>query len=339
MPEEDGSNPPSRNPDSQSLGQDPRANLPEQSVMGNKPASRSNQQEEDSEKPTGRVHWINHATFYLSVILAILTGGTIRVYYLQLNQMIVATQATQAAAYDACMSAKIARQTLIDYEAGAADAHSVATGTIAQASAAISSESGILSLGTGLIPRTTPALPTEFPKYWNKFGIAFTYGNVGKAAVRSLRLKFTVQLLPQGIEPDPRNPNTYYDSARAAILQPGPAAATNPNIIDQNNKFVVLPDDKQLEDFQSGNTYITSFGRADYVDTFGVKHWQRFCGYFDNSPAQIPKAPAKPKLRHPQCTDFNEADSNLLYPIPQTPSAPPASVNIVEEITCTAPKR
>src|SRR5205807_10424064 len=114
--------------------------FPEQGVMANKPATRSDQEEEDSEKPTGKVHWINHATFYLSVILAILTGGTIRVYYLQLNQMIVATKATQYAAYDACISAKIARQTLLDYEAGAADAHSVATGTIAQASAAISSD-------------------------------------------------------------------------------------------------------------------------------------------------------------------------------------------------------
>lgn len=338
MPEEDGSNSPSRNADSQSLGHDPRPDLPEQSVMGKNPATRPDQEEDDSEKPTGRVHWINHATFYLSVILAILTGGTIRVYYLQLQQMIVATKATEDAAYDACMSAKIARQTLLDYEAGAADAHSVATGTIAQASAAISAESGSLSLTGARISSGSPGMLPDFPKNWNKFGIAFVYGNVGKSVVRNVRIKFTVQLLPQGVDPDPQNKNTYHDYARATVLQPGPPVSSNPYIIDQNNKFVV-PDDAQLADFQAGKTYIATFGRADYEDSFGVKHWQRFCAFFDNSPAELLVSPSIPKMRHTACTDYNRTDSNLLYPIPRTPATSLASNSIVQDIVCVPPKR
>jgi hypothetical protein len=300
--------------------------------MANKTATRSDQEEEDSEKPTGRVHWINHATFYLSVILAILTGGTIRVYYLQLNQMIIATKATRDAAYDACISAKIARQTLLDYETGAVDAHSVATGTIAQASAAISSESGILSLGTVQVsPGMTSGFPT-FAKTLNKLGLAFTYANVGKSAVKSIRIRYTVQLLPHDIEPDPQNKNTYYDPIKATILQPGSPSLTSPNIIDQDNKFVV-PDDKQLDDFTSGKTYVSAFGRADYEDTFGVKHWQMFCGFIDNAPFE---QTAHPKLRHEKCAFYNRQDSNLLYSIPRM-SAPTASASIMEEIVCKAP--
>jgi hypothetical protein len=332
VPEEDGSNPPSRNPDSQPLGQDPRTNLPEQGVMGNKTATRSDQEKEDSEKPTGKVHWINHATFYLSVILAILTAGTIVVYYLQLQQMIIATKATQSAAYDACMSAKIARQTLLDYEAGTADSHSVAAGTIAQASVAISNESGILSLGTARISGTTSVLPLEFQKNSNKFGIAVSYSDVGKSAVRKLRIRFTVQLLPHGIEPDPQNKNIYYDSVKTPILQPGPTSLLNPNIVDQDNKFVI-PDDKQLGDFTSGKTYISSFGRADYEDTFGVIHWQTFCAVIDNAPFE---QTSHPKFRHEKCALYNRQDSNLLYSIPRM-SAPIASASIVEEIACKAP--
>jgi hypothetical protein len=337
VPEENRSDSPSGNTDSQSLGQNPSTNLPKQRVVGNKSTTSSDQEEEDSDKPTGKVHWINHATFYLSIILAILTAGTIRVYYLQLSQMIVATQATQDAAYDACMSAKIARQTLLDYEAGAVDAHSVATGTIAQASATISSESGVLSLGTGTInPAYTSGL-VDFQGKWNKFGIAFSYSNVGKSAVKSARIKFTVQLLPRGVEPDPHSKNTYYDFAKATILQPGPASLTNPNIIDQNGKFLV-PNDTQVADFKSGITYIASFGRADYEDTFGVKHWQTFCGYFDNAIPEVQDSPAKTKLQHEKCTDYNSADSNLLYPIPQAASGPRPSNKAVEEIVCTPPK-
>lgn len=331
MPEEDGSNPPSRNPNSQSLGQNPGTDLPEQGIMGNKAAARSDQQKKDSESPSGQIHWINYATFFLSVILAILTAGTIVVYYLQLQQMLVATKATQEAAYDACMSAKIARQTLLDYEAGAADAHTIATGTIAQASAAISSESGILSLGTAQTGTTS-----GFPQNWNKFGIAFAYGNAGKSPVKKVRIRFTVQLLPHGIEPDLQNRNIYYDIARATILQPGPQSFTSPNIIDKNNKFVV-PDDKQLADFKSGELYIASFGRADY-ESFGVQHWQTFCGYFDNSTPERPVSSGETNLRHEKCTSYNRADSNLLYPIPQAPLAPLAPASAVEAITCTPPK-
>ncbi len=337
MPQENGSNPPSGNPDGQPFGQDPRTNLPEQGVMSNEPTTRSYQEEEDSQKPTGRVHWINHATFYLSIILAILTAGTIRVYYLQLNQMIIATKATQNAAYDACMSAKIARQTLLEYEAGEADSHSAASGTVAQASIAIRDESGFLSMGTTR-PFVMPPLAgqdqaslEEAAKTWKSIDVYFSYNDIGKSGLTNVLIKFTVQLLPHGYEPRVTDKNVYHDTAKGNV-NPNQPVLTRPNIIDKDNHFI---DRKtvNMDDFNSGQTYIASFGRADYVDVFGVHHWQTFCGTFDNYPFD---PTSSTQLRHEACAAYNQQDSNLLYPLPQY-TQPKISPSAIDEIVCKAP--
>ncbi len=332
MPEENGSDSPSRNPDSQALRQDPRTNLPEQSIVGDKPANRSDQQEENSESPSGQVHWINYGTFYLSVILAILTLGTIVVYYLQLQQMIVATKATQGAAYDACMSAKIARQTLLAYQTGVADSHSIAMGTVAQASAAIRGESGTLVLGTVHLNSGLQQAGIDQSKIKNKLDLAFTYTNMGKSAVHNVRIKVTVQLLPHGIEPQYSSKNLFKDSFDIGVMPSGEGTFADPNFIDKDNKFVI-PDDGQAEDFRIGKLYVASFGRADYVDVFGVPHWQTFCGFFDNYPADR----THPEIRHKACAQFNRQDSNLLYSIPSN-IATTSTTPTVEDIVCTPPK-
>jgi len=332
VPEENRSDSPSRNPDSQSFAQNPRADSPEQGVMSNKPTSQPDQEEQDSEQPTGRVHWINHATFYLSVIPAVLTAGTIRVYYLQLNQIVVATRAAQDSAYAACISAKIARQTLLEYRAGEVDAHSVASGTVAQASAAIQGESGSIIMNTGLsiMPGSTP--PSADPKDWQKLNLAFNYGNTGKSFIKNARFTFTVQLLPHGIEPDLSSKTVFHDTVRQSVIAPGTITSAIPAMIDKDNKFISSNDIK-MDDFRSGNTYVVSFGRADYTDMFGVSHWQTFCGFFDNSPRDS----LHHEVLHVKCAAYNRQDSNLLYSLsPGIDSKLPALS--VEEIVCVPPK-
>jgi hypothetical protein len=309
--------------------------------MGNKGATRPDQQEDNSESPSGRVHWINYATFFLSVTLAILTAGTIRVYYLQLNQMIIATNATQDAAYDACISAKIARQTLLEYQSGEADSHSIAAGTVAQASVAIREQSGFLSLSVGreasiaVQPGSNPSSLMETAKEWKTLDLAFTYGVTGKSSIRNARIKYTVQALSHGTEPNPTDNKLYSDTIRASVLNPGNLTMQRPTrIIDHNNK-PINADDVVMDDFRSGKLYIASFGRADYTDIFGVGHWQTFCGYFDNFPTEFEGGIAQ--LKHVKCADYNRQDSNLLYPVPQFgPSTNLPSA--VENIVCTAPK-
>jgi hypothetical protein len=97
MPEKNGSDSPSGNPNGETFGKNPGADLPKEGVMSYKGAADPDQEEEGSEKPTGRIHWINHATFYLSVILAVFTLATVRVYYLQLNRMVEANKINREA--------------------------------------------------------------------------------------------------------------------------------------------------------------------------------------------------------------------------------------------------
>jgi len=311
--------------------------------MGNNSASDPDHEEEDSEKPSGRIHWINHATFYLSLILAVLTAGTLRVYWRQLDQMIVATHASQESAYAACMSAKIARQTLLEYQTSEADTHVAASGTIAQASVAIREESGFLSMGTThsiAIPILQPPNPAgqdqtslqDVAKNWKDLDVFFSYSDIGKSALTNIRLKFTVQLLPHSDEPKLTDKGGYYDIAKASVLNPNQPVSMRPNIVDKDNKFI---DRKKInmDDFNAGRTYIASFGRADYVDIFGVPHWQTFCGFFDNYPAD---PNSSHQLRHENCAAYNQQDSNLLYPLPRY-TEPKASIPAIDEIVCKAP--
>lgn len=193
MPDENRSAPPSGDANRETLRQNPRTNLPEQSIMGTQSTADPNEEEEDSEKPTGKVHWINHATFYLSVILAVLTAGTIRVYYLQLQQMIHVTQATEDAAYDACMSAKIARRTLLELQSGEADTHRLVAGTVAQASASTLGESAFLTV----VP---PGLAAD-PKAGQNLNLAMQLVNIGRTPAKNVKTRVTARLLKTNEEP------------------------------------------------------------------------------------------------------------------------------------------
>jgi hypothetical protein len=117
-------------------------------------------EEENAKRPDRKPHWINYATFLLEVILAFLAIGTLVIYALQLNQMIRATKATGDAAYDACLSAKIARQTLIEYQSGEADTHNTASATVAQVAVTTRGESPILATAVNLSGQPTPQTTT-----------------------------------------------------------------------------------------------------------------------------------------------------------------------------------
>jgi hypothetical protein len=244
--------------------------------------------------------------------------------------MIIATKATQNAAYDACMSAKIARQTLIEYQTGESDSHSAAMGAVAQASAAIQSGSAFLALTTGsryIIPQPGTDPTDNDPKNWKKLDLLFTYANIGRSNAKNTLIKFTVQILPQGTEPEPTNKKFYADIARG-VISPGNMSMSTPHMIDKDGKFI-SSNDVSMDDFRSGKIYVASFGRADYADVFGIPHWQTFCGYFDNSPTDS----ARRDIQHPKCGAYNRQDSNLLYPLPQF-SKSIQQPSIMEEIVC-----
>jgi hypothetical protein len=331
MPKEDGSGSPSGNPKDETLGPSPRTNLPKQRVVSNDSEADPNYEEEGSEKPTGRIHWINHATFYLSIILAVLTAGTLRVYWLQLQQMIEVTRATQDSAYDACMSAKIARQTLLDFQTGEQDSHNSASSSMAQASAAARGQAGLLTLNLGktMLPTSVPA--DNDTKKWTSLDMTFFFSNIGRSSIKNLHIDFTVQILPQGTEPNIAGRKPHLNKTRSGIIQPGEAFAVGTIIIDSNGK-VLKQDDIPMEDFRSGRIWLVDFGRAEYQDIFGISHWQTFCGRIDNFSLDT----EHPEMQHPKCLDYNRQDSNLLFSVSSPASFSPAAP--IEEIKCIVPK-
>lgn len=332
MPEENGSDTPTGNPEGEALGQNPRSNLPEQRIVGKKSAEDPNQKEDDSEKPSGRVHWINYATFILSVILAVLTAGTIVVYYLQLKEMIHATNAAQDGAYAACMSAKIARSTLLELQSGEQDTHNAAAGTMLQASAAAQGQSGFLAM-TMSRAFTFTSPDDSNPKNWKDLSnTVFNFSNLGRTSIRDLRIAFTVQVLPQDMEPKNMRNTKHLNTQRGGIIPPGTSSGAEPFITDKDGKIIHV-DAIPMEDFRSGKIWVVNYGHAEFKDIFGTNHWQTFCGYWDTT-SQVNQS--HPKERHNQCADFNRQDSNLLFSMPKAETT--HSISPVEEIVCTAPK-
>ena len=332
MPDQNGGQSPSGNSEGQSLAQHPTIDLPQQRVVGEDGAHDPQQKKNGSDKGPGKVHWINHATFWSQLGLFIIGIGALVIYYQQLQQMIGATKAAQGAAYDACMSAKIARNTLLEYQAGESDTRGAAAGTVAQAAASVRQTAAIMNIGVARRPSNEPQPLIDDPKTWKTLNVAFTYGNIGRSAAKNVQFKYTVQLLPHGTEPNPNQKGLYSDSGYAGIIQPGDLSFAGVNVVDATG-HVITPTDEQMEQFRSGKLYMASFGRVDYADIFGIHHWQRFCGYQDNWPFD----PSKPVLRHKGCGEYNGQDSNFIYSIPTTLQTKQATQPI-DEISCPVPK-
>ncbi|MGA3371684.1 MAG: hypothetical protein ABSC48_07985 [Terracidiphilus sp.] len=338
MPKENGSGSPPGNPKDETLGQSPRTNLPEQCVVSNDGEADPDYEEEGSEKPTGRIHWINHATFYLSIILAVLTAGTLRVYYLQLQQMARQTASAESSSYAACVSAQIARQTLLEVQSGEADSHNAASGTLVQATAETRGNSPLLTFGALWTSPTqqSQSQSNGMPQNWDNVKFGLTISNVGKTAAQRVRVKYASQILAQGDDPAFQGENIPFDYINEGVLAPsffqGPTVAAL-RLLDKKGKPIGDLPRAQSEELQSGKQYIAIFGRADYRDTFGMDHWQTFCVGVD---AFQPDMAALPKMRHSVCGNHNEIDKNLIYSIPNQTTGTAASTPIAE-IKCIAP--
>jgi hypothetical protein len=281
--------------------------------MGNEGAPDPDDEQNGSESPSGKLHWINHATFYLSLILAVLTLGTFRVYWLQLQQMEKQTTAAESSSYAACMSAQIARQTLLEVQSGEADTHGAASATVAHATVTVRLDSPLFSF----VPTITYQSPVqEEPKNWDGVHFALAIFNVGLTAAKRVRVKYATQLLPQADDPSLFDSSIRYDSAQTGVATPnafqgGPVSA-GLRYLDKHGKPIGPLNREQLEDLRTGKLYLVIFGRAEYGDTFGLDHWQTFCAMVDRFQSDLTALPSK-KMRHGVCGDYNDMDKNLIY--------------------------
>jgi hypothetical protein len=291
-----------------------------------------------SESPTGKVHWINHATFILSIILAVLTAGTLRVYYLQLKQMARQTTSAESSSYAACISAQITRQTLLEVQSGEADSHNASSGTLVQATAETRGQSPLLAFGALSTSPTQPGQSQSngIPQNWDNMTFGLSISNVGRTAAQRVQVKYATEILAQADGLDFQSHNIPFDYLGAGVLAPsyfqGPTVASL-RFLDKTGKPIGILQHAQLEDLRVGKQYIAMFGRADYRDTFGMEHWQTFCVAFD---AFQPDMTGLPKMRHEDCAEHNGIDKNLIYSIPTKTTGTAVSTPIAE-IKCVAP--
>jgi hypothetical protein len=323
VPEENGSQAPTGNTESQPLAQNPSVSFPKKGEVGQGSTDDPYNKENASNGNAGKVHWVNHATFWSQIGIFIIGIFALAIYYQQLQQMIDATRATQDAAYDACISAKIARQTLIELQAGTSDTHNLVTGTIAQASATTLSESAVLTING-------PGLAGDV-KSGQKVSMGIQISNIGKTPARGVQIHVTARLVKEDEEPDFTKPH-YMDPVYTGVVYPGLAIGGLMDLRDESGKQVIL-DDTQVQNFRSGQTYIVSFGKAEYRDIFGVSHWLTFCGYNDLRVLN----PEDHSMHHQKCAAYNNADTNQYLSAPK-PLSDQIKSTPIEDIACPAPK-
>ena len=129
--------------------------------------------------------------------------------------------------------------------------------------------------------------------------------NKGKTPARIFSASMVVDYVLNGKSPD----FSYQFGVNHAVgIWPpqSPLTLTVPLLkIDQGSggavsRFLTL---KEFEALSNGGAYMVIYGRANYLDIFGVKHWLHYCAawvHSDKGPSITSKA----------CSDYNDTDGN-----------------------------
>jgi hypothetical protein len=110
----------------------------------------------------------------------------------QLEEMKNSTKASERAAYASCLSAQLARSTLLEIQAGSADTHKLAIGSLTQAAAATRSEAALMKLKFGELSPPEPLI----------LGAKLQIENVGKSAAFDVKIETEIRVMDIGKEPD-----------------------------------------------------------------------------------------------------------------------------------------
>lgn len=262
--------------------------------------------------------WLTWAT-WLAFIAA---GIYAAIAASQLRQMKIATQASQTAAYAACVSAQISRNVLLEAQSAEADAHESAVATIYQAMAATESERAEMQMFLG-----KPEINDH------EFGVGYGFKNAGKTAALGVRVKFRLVFIDKREDPDFRYPPRQSGDAYNGRAEPGTVATqgglTHAVVIgpDGNN---VIPKDSDRYEYNSGQKDLVFYANMTYRDIFGGYHWRTFCEPFHIFGTGLIK-----ESGHPKCALYNDSDigSGLVKAAPAPTKPPP-----LPEITCKLPE-
>jgi hypothetical protein len=244
------------------------------------------------------------------------------------------TKAVEWSAYVACVNALIARNTLIELQAGGTDTHAVARSSILQAMAMTESEAAVVVPDIGLV---------RLPPGNDLVEIPFEVRNSGKSDAKDVTIKIRGVYLPKGIDPDFSYGAPNVASIHALILTPN--ETTKPPLGQENTPVshvvsVGNPDGTVLHrtpqdigNINDGSATIFVYGDLRYTDVFGVRRWQTFCqalmsvlALHADSNIQTATGPGE------KCGNYNKEQSIEAAPHPQ-----PQNLQSVPEIICKKP--
>jgi hypothetical protein len=87
MANEEGGQPPTGNPNQQSLTPSPGTPLPQESVVPNDRTSNAKQNNDNAKQMANEIHWVHRATFWSQIGLGIIGLGALCIYHGQLTAM------------------------------------------------------------------------------------------------------------------------------------------------------------------------------------------------------------------------------------------------------------
>ena len=126
--------------------------------------------------------------------------------------------------------------------------------------------------------------PTTFPLDGPFIPATIQITNTGRTPAKNVEINIVATVLNKGDKPDLSHfgPGRAYNKVIAgAIFANAPITMTIPVVhygpFQSEN---IVPDDTLRQDIANGKRFISLYGRVDYWDVLGVKHWTQFCtGY------------------------------------------------------------
>jgi hypothetical protein len=271
-----------------------------------------------------RATWTNTR---LTIVLAVFTAISAGAALYQGHVAKLAAQASQQAAYAACVSSQIARNGVIEAQRGENDAHQSSVAAAYQAMAATQAESAVV------IPVTGKAIITANQKIEETFYLE----NSGSTAAQNVKLKGRLELVPIDSAPDFKYPHmqiTFFDlpvmprGFRYPISEEGNFVAAS--VLDPKGRPVIA-DDKTVEEIRASRIRVILLISLTYDDIFGVSHWVHFCDL------RIPITRSDEVLRigNHECGRYNKRDQNQAV---QTTKQESSLTQVLPEITCKKPE-
>jgi hypothetical protein len=259
-----------------------------------------------------------------NAILAIVGLFALHAYYGQLGAMRGQLKEMRKATYVSCINAQTARNTLQEIQAGTGDSHNLATGSILQAAAVTRGEAAQEEFSLG-------EMPVRIHGY---LAVMWGTDNVGRTPANNVQIRMMAVVVDKGNEPDFRyGRNAWDDVGTQPPVSPANLPTLQPQVIlddSLTNPKVFTP--QEQDDIVSGvNKRIFFYGRVDYVDIFGVKHWTQYCR---KAMGSVPDESGKWPI--PKCAAYNRTDTNQII---AKSTAAPATTPIAtpEEVVCKKP--